>query len=370
MRVLSLQLEQFRSYPTLLLEMGEEDVQVFYGPNGSGKTNVLEAMSVLALTKSALGHDEQEVASWGTEFYRVRARICSDAGDDSTLEVVSQSAPRKQKACFRNDVRLSLSEMVGLLPMVMFLPQDLQLFSGPPAERRRFIDQLLCQVLPEYFQALTVYQKILKQRNSLLKAIRDGLASEDALEPWDTQAAREGSVLRAARLELFGTFGLTLRDEIQALGEAWEDVRIVYQRDGSGQTREEIQIELLEGMRATRQRDILLQSTAVGPHRDDWTLIADGHELSSFASRGQQRVAALALTALEASYLELRRGEKPVVLLDDVFSELDDRHQRAVLSAFAGNQLFLTSTHLPPGPSVGRAWKVGDSRVEAEIVVS
>jgi DNA replication and repair protein RecF len=351
--------------------MAESDLHLLYGPNGSGKTNVIEALSVLALTKSALGHEEPEVVMWGANFYRVRATVRTDDGEERTLEVVSQLSPRKQKACFRNDVRLQLTEMVGQLPTVLFLPQDLQLFSGPPAERRRFIDQLLCQVLPEYFEALVTYQKVLKQRNSLLKAIRDGIAGEDTLEPWDAQAAAAGSILRETRLELIETFGLMLADEIRSLGELWSDIQILYERDGSARSRAELQTEILESFRRTRQRDVLLQSTCTGPHRDDWTLIIDGRELSTFGSRGQQRVCALALTALEASYLELRRNEKPIVLLDDVFSELDDAHQRAVLTAFTGHQLFLTSTHLPPLPEdrEASAWRVTKGQVEAESAV-
>ena len=338
MRLLSLTLEQFRNYGTLSVEFPENDLHLFLGPNGSGKTNILEAVSLLSLTKSFLGLEEEDLAQWGTEFYRARARARTDGGEDVELEVVGQLSPRRQKACFCNGVRTPTSRMVGRLPVITFLPQDLSLFSGPPADRRQYIDRLLCQVSPDYAQSLTDYQRILKQRNALLKDIAQGRASAAGLDPWDQQLAEQGSVLLALRRELMETFNLTLRDEIRALGETWDDVRMHYETAAG---------ELLPLLAQARERDLLLQSTSVGPHRDDWTMLVDGRPIFSFASRGQQRVAVLALLFLETSYLEVRRGEKPVVLLDDIFSELDADHRRRLLEAFTGHQVLLTATEMP-----------------------
>ncbi len=369
MRLLSLTLDQFRNYGSLRLDFSQRDVQFFVGENGSGKTNILESISVLSLTKSFLGLEEQDVKQWGTEFYRVRGRIRSDRGEERDLEVVSQVTPRRQKVCFRNDVRTPLSAMVGELPTVIFLPQDLSLFTGAPAERRRFLDQILCQVSPEYFLALMEYQKILKQRNSLLKACADGRAEREHLEPWNAELARKGALITLQRLELTETFLLTLTEETRALAEQWESVGIAYQRSGStARTLGGLESDLLASFAQNTERDIILQSTTAGPHRDDWQLEADGHLLPSFASRGQQRVAVLALLFLEASYLELRRGEKPVIVLDDIFSELDDRHRERVESAFAGHQVFMTMTHLPAdGGAAGKIWRVEKGKAMTSV---
>ena len=158
MRLLELSLTQFRRHRSLTLQMTAPCV-LFLGSNGSGKTNLLEAMTMLSLGKSGLGIEDEMLRSWETDFYRVQAIVASDSGEEKRLEVVSQVAPRVQKASFINDVRVPLSQFVGSLPTVTFLPRDLDLFTGAPAERRRFLDQLLCQVSPPYLQALSQFQQ-------------------------------------------------------------------------------------------------------------------------------------------------------------------------------------------------------------------
>lgn len=355
-RLTSLRLEQFRNHAALSLAFTPQPMQLFYGANGSGKTNILESVGMLALTKSFLSVEEDDVRTWGTEFYRVTGNVVSDAGEQKELEIVSQILPRRQKACFCNGVRVGLNHLIGQLPVVVFLPQDLSLFTGSPAERRRALDQILCQVSPHYFTALLDYQRILKQRNTLLKAIKDGNASAEQLDTWDNALALQGSAITLLRLELTEVFTLSLPAEIHALGESWTDVSIRYKRSGEARGQEELAQELTELFLRNRQRDILLQSTLSGPHRDDWEILADGRPLQAFASRGQQRIALLALLFLETSFLELRRGEKPVILLDDIFSELDGMHRERVSHAFRDHQVLLTATDLPPGLGDAVVW--------------
>lgn len=347
MRILSLALEQYRNYASLTLEFPPDDLHLFVGPNGSGKTNLLEAVALLSLTKSFLGLEEEDLMQWTTEFYRVKATMKNDAGEQEELEVVSQLSPRRQKACFRNGVKLPLSTLVGRLPIVTFLPQELALFSGPPAERRRFLDQILCQVSPAYFVALMNYQKALKQRNALLKSIAEGSADVSFLPPWDLEIASYGAELTLMRQELVETFNLALREEVQALGEKWEAICVRYQRSGTAREHAALQAEILAALSACRERDVIIRTTTVGPHRDDWSMEVDGRPLQSFASRGQQRVAVLALLLLQASYLQMRRGETPVILLDDIFSELDEAHRRHLLTAFADHQILMTAAEMP-----------------------
>ncbi|MEK7591721.1 MAG: DNA replication/repair protein RecF [Patescibacteria group bacterium] len=346
MRLRSLSLTQFRSYTECNLPW-DNVLHLLLGSNGSGKTNILEAISILSLGRSCLGSEEEDLPRWGTEFYRLRAETVSDAGEKETLEIVSQLLPRKAKAAFVNDVKVPVSSIVGHLPTVTFLPSDLNLFGGPPSERRRFLDQILCQVSPEYSEAHSAYQKTVKQRNALLRRIAEDEASAGELETWDTAVSEKGSLLTIRRLELIETFGLALREELAALGENGSDVRFVYDRKGGETLQERLAEELLSMLRRHRERDILLQATSIGPHRDDWHIAVEGRDLRSFASRGQQRTAVLALLFLEVSYLEIRRGEKPVVLLDDVFSELDDEHQDGVLASLKDHQVIITATHQP-----------------------
>ncbi len=340
------------------MEFGEENVHVLVGPNGVGKTNILEAISLLSLTKSCHKADETDIITWGSEFYRVTANLRSDAEEEKSLELVSQIAPRKQKACFINDVKVTISQMVGSLPTVIFLPQDLELFTGAPAARRGFLDQLLCQVSPEYMQVLMQYQKIIKQRNSLLRKIGEGVARRTDLAIWDEKTAETGTVVMLRRLELCEMLQCTFSEELSALGEDWEDARIIYERKGEARDFGTAKSEMMDLLSHFQERDIILHSTTIGPHRDDWKVVVDGRDISTFASRGQQRTAVLALLFLEVSYLELQRGEKPVILLDDVFSELDDHHQTSLLKSLEEHQVIITTTHVPKEIHGARVWEM------------
>jgi DNA replication and repair protein RecF len=348
MRLASLALEQFRNYAAQSVSFTDEDIQLFVGNNGSGKTNLIEAISILSVTRSCRGREEQDMVMWEKPFYRLRAEVIGDNGERHRLEAVSEVQPRKRKAFFINDVRTQLAGIVGFLPTITFLPQDLMLFSGPPAERRRFLDQLLSQLSPEYLVTLSHYQKIIQQRNALLKRIAAGNDQAGSLDLWDAELAVKGSHITLARLELMETLNMSFSQELSNLGENWIDARLQYERKTVSRAREDLQEEMKQLLKDMRDRDIILQSTSVGPHREDWQVLREGRELPTFASRGQERVAVLALLLLEVSYLELRRGEKPVILLDDAFSELDDTHQSALLEGFRGHQVIMTATRVPP----------------------
>ena len=349
MRLVDLDLRQFRNYGQQTVEFSNADVQLFVGKNGRGKTNLLEAVSILSITRSCRGRDDDEMVQWDHDFYRLKATVINDAGDRSIIESVCEVHPRKKKAFFINDVKTPLTGIVGFLPTVTFLPEDLELFTGPPAERRRFIDQLLSQLSSGYLVALSQYQKLLHQRNALLKRIASGMDGESSLELWDHECASRAAIITLARLELMETLNLSFAEEFSSLGEAWPDAELRYERKGETRTLPELDAEYRLFLGANRQRDILLQSTSVGPHREDWQVWKNGRPLPIFASRGQGRTAVLALLQLQVSYLELRRGEKPIILLDDAFSELDDGHQSALLKSLEGRQVLMTATRVPPG---------------------
>lgn len=364
MRLLSLSLEHFRNYSAQRVEFSGEDIQLFVGYNGSGKTNLLEAISVLSLTRSCRGKEDADMVQWEQSYFRLIAEIESDAGDRSRIESVSEIKPKRRKACFINDVRAPLSAIIGFLPTVTFLPQDLLLFSGPPSERRRFLDQLLSQLSSEYFQHLSEYQKILQQRNALLKRIAAGNDKAVVLDIWDAELSTRGASVTLSRLELMETLNLTFAQEMKHLGEDWQDVRLQYDRKTQGRSRLELQQEMIGLLGQNRERDCILQSTSVGPHREDWQVYRSSRALPTFASRGQERVAVLALLLLEVSYLELRRGEKPVILLDDAFSELDDPHQEALLSGFLGHQVLMTATRIPPRAESATIFEVEEGNIQ------
>lgn len=363
MRLLELSLEQFRTYRACSVDLREGDVHVLLGKNGIGKTNFLEAISVLSLTRSCRGSEEEDLRTWEHEHYRIRGRVKSDEGKESSLEVVSMATPRKKRGCFVNDVQRSVGEYAGTLPTVCFLPEDLGLFHGAPAERRRFLDQLLSQVSPDYMQALSLYQQSLKQRSALLRSLKLG-GDPAALDPWEQQLAATGAILTTMRLELLQTINLSLGDELARLGETWEQPHLRYDRETGAVDRASLETDLRDRLKERRARDIELQTTTVGPHREDWQLIGDDRPLPAWASRGQSRVALIALLLLQVAYLEVRRGERPVVLLDDVFSELDSDHQRALLESLCGHQMLLSGTSLPEDmPEDVVLWNVTEGAV-------
>lgn len=370
MHLTTLTLEQFRSYKSQELTFSSTGATVLVGDNGAGKTNILEAISILSLCKSCLKVDEADLMQWGEDYYRIAGATVSDEGGDTTLEVVSQVAPRKEKACFVNDVRTPVNGVLGQLPTVTFLPQELELFTGAPANRRAFLDQLLSQVSSEYLQMLVTYQKILKQRNASLRHIASGQCSADGLPIWNEKLADVGSQITLKRLELTKILQCALEQELTSLGESWTQPEIVYERKGSETELQAAKEEMLTLLQANQQKDLLLQSTSVGPHREDWHIAVDGRSLQSFASRGQMRTAVLALLFLEVSYLELQRNEKPVILLDDVFSELDDNHQTSLLASLKHHQVIITTTHIPSSLHGANAIRVENGTVKQETMQS
>lgn len=344
----SLTLEHFRSYEQCTFAFPDCGLEVMVGPNGSGKTNVIEAVSVLSRGQSCLGSAPDDAVRWGGMFYRVRAHAQKDDGTDLSVEAAFQLVPTKQRAFFENDVRSSLVKIRGVIPTIIFLPEDLTLFTGSPQGRRDFFDAFLEQLSADFVRAKMSFQRIIKQRNALLKAVAVGESSEADLEPWDRELAQVGAVMQVKRLKLAQAFDDGLTKQLGRLGESWDAVHLLYQRKTVCEDVESVTDELLALLHDYRHKELAHASTLIGPHRDDWQLVADGHDVSTFASRGQQRACLLALLFQAMRTIESYRKERPIILLDDVFSELDERHQTHLLDTVLGHQVLLTSTHVPP----------------------
>lgn len=365
MRLTSLSLEQFRSYDRCDLAFSGADTHVFVGENGVGKTNLVEAVSFLSTGRSCLKAQPEDTVRWGAEFFRLRSDLVSDAGESSNVEYVWQSSPRRQSALFVRDVKTPLLSFIGTLPTIVFLPQDLDLFTGAPSHRRSFLDALLSQLRPEFAAQRIEFERVLKQRNAIVSRIADGESPQTDLPLWDSRFALSAARLTMLRDDLIGLFNRSLRSTIASLGESeWTDVRMVHDRKTQGTDAASIEAEILKLLAASRERDLAVRGTTVGPHREDWHLEAIGHDIATFASRGQQRAALIALLLGSATLFRDVRGEKPVILLDDVLSELDDRHQEALLSSFRGHQVFITSAHPVPVLGTRTLWTVEDGKVQ------
>ena len=357
-----LSLTNFRNYrrQDLLLPQG---AVLIFGDNAQGKSNLLEAVFLLATTRSERSQTDGELIAWDAldepqPVARVQARVARRDGPVD-LEVIIAGRPRgggvervpASKRLRVNGVAKRQADMAGRLTAVLFTTGDMELIGGPPAGRRRFLDVMLSQLDAAYARTVQRYNKVITQRNALLRRIQEGDAAVDELAYWDEELARDGASIMRDRAEAIGSIATHAREEHQRLSAGTEVLAVAYQPrleawDGPRVLAEHdvLAPALLDALEAGRRRDIGAGLTLTGPHRDDLAFAIDGVAASAFASRGQQRTAALALRLAEARYMAERRGDLPVVLLDDVLSELDEARRRAVLESLGGwDQLLITS---------------------------
>jgi DNA replication and repair protein RecF len=336
----TLSIANFRNLGKLDLVF-EQPVTAFVGENAQGKTNILEAISVLALGKSLRADEEKNLIPYGEDFYRVSGEAQEGSGEKLRIEVSAAAKPSINKVCKVNGRKVNASDLVGRLPLVSFAPEDLNLVLLSPSLRRRYIDILLSQVDRKYLQALSSYGKALKQRNALLGRIAEGFANENELEFWDKELAQHGSVIGKHRADW-------LREIAKPLASYFEKI--------SGEKRkltaelrnfhgEEITLEkYLENLEKMREKDLRYGNTNYGIHKQDLQLSLAGKPLAENGSRGEIRSSVLALKFTELEFLEKHTEKKPILLLDDVFSELDRGRQESLMQMLVGYQTFITTT--------------------------
>lgn len=378
-----LSLTNFRNYARLELSLPGR-LTVIQGANGQGKTNLLEAIHLLATGRSPRATVERELIAWlALDGPLPYARLTGDIGEGRAaekLELVLELAANGGSAgpTVRKQVRINGApkrgiDLVGHLRVVLFLPEDINLVAGAPSERRRYLDIALCQISSTYCRALGEYNRVVTQRNALLRRLRDEGGDAGQLNFWDTHLAEHGSTLLHRRGTAVGALDRIAAERHSALTSGGERLHLGYlpspdpaatahesprQADAARKlrlaegrpaygavTRESIQEGLLTQLRAARSRDIAAGSCLVGPHRDDMAFTVDGHDLRAFGSRGQQRTAALALKLAELQLMCDETGESPLLLLDDVMSELDAARRQTVLAALASvEQAIVTTT--------------------------
>jgi DNA replication and repair protein RecF len=367
-----LSLTNFRNYERQTLEF-ERGTVLLLGENAQGKTNVLEAIALLATGRSERASGDGDYIRWAQRdetqpFARIEGSASRASGDVTVdLTIAGRTGARGNlvgtKRFKLNGVARRGSDVLGAILAVMFTTDDMELVKGAPAGRRRLLDVMLTQADRRYARALSKYNKLVTQRNALLKRIGEGSAKRDELAYWDEELSREGATLVTTRAGALAQVSphaaeahARLSGEREELGvayeprftEAWNADRIV------SATEDEIGEAFLERLRATHPRDIGAGLTLSGPHRDDVTVTLGGEAAASFASRGQQRTAALALRLAEARFLRDTAGEQPILLLDDVLSELDEHRRASVLAAIEADQIFVTSPDADRFPAAFR----------------
>lgn len=348
MQITELTLRSYRSYETLHLAF-DPGVQIFLGANAQGKTNIIEALYYAAFGRSHRTSSDAELIRVGADGAHIALSFRRHDVPGALSFTFARGARRRIEYAGES---LRQRDLVGILPMVLFSPEDLFLVKGAPALRRRYLDAELSQASPAYYGELLRYTRILKQRNAVLKDIRERLAAPDDLLPWDAQLAKSAAYIVTRRTSAVAQLG-ALSARVQSVLAAGEELTLVYDIAGAApesgakdDMTERLYLWYNKMLRDGRARDIARAATGVGPHLDDLVLRVGGMNLRSFGSQGQQRTGALALKLAELFYLQENVGEAPILLLDDVMSELDADRRRALLDFIRHEniQTFITAT--------------------------
>ena len=348
MRVDRLTLTSFRSYESLDVSF-PTGPQVVVGQNATGKTNLLESIVVLGTSRSHRAGNDGELLSWGADFARLEAALggTADGRADNRVEVViaRTGTGGGRKRVLVNGVARRPTALAAALPVVLFAPEDMLLVVGSPGGRRNSLDALVVQTVPAAGATMSNYGRALTQRNNLLRAIREGSAAPDELRYWDAVVIDDGAQIvdwrRAAIEQLAGP----LSDAHCEIAPTEEPVALRYLTNAAPLDGETTRDALRRRLSDTSEKEMWNGATLIGPHRDDVVFVSGERELSTFASRGQQRTAILAYKLAQLDLLTHTIGQPPLLLLDDVFSELDpDRRAHLVRRIGALPQAFVTTT--------------------------
>jgi DNA replication and repair protein RecF len=383
MHITHLSLTNFRNYGRLELSLPVGPT-LLHGRNAQGKTNLLEAIYYLATTRSPQADQDQQLINWDAQqsaelviVGRLVAHVASNTGERHLeMRLIMEQTPglreggyRFQRQVLVDRRKVRLMDLLGNLRVVLFLPEDIQLITGSPAQRRRYLDATLCQIDSLYCRRLSDYNKLLEQRNALLRQIMEGNGSPDLLPVYNERLAILGSYIfaqRAAFLEALSreaqrihyeeltdgreTIRIHYLPRLEAVGDSAKSADAGLPVIGQWLTEQQanvaaIQTRFAQVIADAKPHDIARGATSVGPHRDDWLVLLNGRSLASYGSRGQQRTAILALKMAEITWMTNMTGETPILLLDEVVAELDEQRRGLLLNYVKGaKQSILTAT--------------------------
>ena len=335
MKITDIKLTNFRSHKKASFTF-DSNITLIEGPNGIGKTNILEAIYVLSTGKSPRAKYDKDLIEYNSGFATLAAH--AETKDDSLMldmqiiksEAFENASTKKVKV---NKVPKTIAYFCGVFNSVLFTPEDIQLITGSPSERRRYLDSVLVQTDPKYKKAHSAYTKSLRQRNKILEKLHNENRGWDEIEFWTHQLLEQGLYIQEKR-----------KDAIEKLEV--ELIRIAAEQNPEkpyANLNYKKSLLTKAKLDDTIQREIAAKTTLIGPHRDDFEILFGGKNIGEFGSRGEQRSIILALKLAEINFIEHEKGERPVLLLDDVFSELDDNHRRAVMDVIENQQTIITS---------------------------
>lgn len=376
MRIDHLSLTNFRNYGRLELNF-PPGATLLHGDNAQGKTNLLEAIYYLATTRSPYAEQDQQLINWDVDqagepivVGRLVSQVVAADGEQRHIEIRLIREEQRRQVSFRREAlidrrKVRLMDLLGNLRVVLFMPQDVALVNGPPAGRRRYLDITLCQVDPVYCRTLSAYNKVLEQRNALL---RQPVLDRDVLPIYTEKLVKLGSQIFTRRARFLADLAREAqRIHYEELTDGRETLRLSYaprlengelnRADGASQYATALAdwiqkaepaalaTRFSQSLANTQDSDLARGATSMGPHRDDWRFWVNGRDLGDYGSRGQQRTAVLALKLAEINWMIRETGDTPVLLLDEVLAEFDE-HRRALLLAYVqkAGQALLTAT--------------------------
>jgi len=338
MRIKGISLENFRNLRSVDVSLAD-GVNIIHGDNAQGKTNFLEALYFCAAGRSVRGSSDRDLIRFGSEGTLIRTEFERDGSDRSFDAMIRTEDGKTCKTISVDKIQIKkVSDIFGMLLVVMFFPDDLRLIKSGPLERRLFIDTELCHINPVYCHELRSYHHALKHRNALLKAIQKENGDLENLSVWDEQLCRYGRRVMAFRSDFLKQAGEYAEENHARMTDGKEMLELKY----SPGIKEASQYE--EILRRDRKRDIALGNTSSGVHKDDLKFIINGTDARAYGSQGQQRTAALSAKLAEIEIIKNETGTEPVLLLDDVLSELDESRQKFLLSRIGPLQTILTCT--------------------------
>lgn len=334
-----IELSNFRNWPTLSLELEERSILV--GPNGSGKTNILEATYLLGVTRSWRTKNDRELVGW-------EANVCRIVGTsrDSpvrSVEIAIQRDPYLKKIKIDGQEKKS-TEAIGNIVVVLFDPRSVELVVGAPAVRRRFLDVLLAQIDHRYAKSLIEIQTVLRQRNHLLRRVSSGNSQSSEVKFWNEELVRSAEIIWQARRNFFAIAGeIFTKSYMELSGQDSAEIR--YEPSVSSDQ------SYTDRLEEHWRHDVEQGSTSIGPHRDNFIFVLNSRQASEICSQGEGRSLVLALKKSEIKFLSENFGKNPILLLDDIFSELDSNRRSRIESIIDNHQTIITTTdleHLDP----------------------
>lgn len=333
-------LENFRNYQKTQVEF-HKNINIITGNNGQGKTNLIEGLYIMSLGKSFRTNKDIEMIGFGKEFCSVKSVFMKDE-NELKVEIIITNEGKIIKI---DDYKIKRNiEILENVYVVVFSPDDLKIVKDEPEKRRRFIDRELCQIKPVYYKNLARYKKILLQRNHLLKQEN---IKEDLLLVWNEELASYGSKVIMERKRFIDKLNSISKEISKSITNNKEAMELSYESNVEcKESYEEQKSYYLEKLNKSYKKDIYRRTTTVGPHKDDLKISLEGVDIRSFGSQGQQRTAALSLKLAEIKLIQEETREDPILLLDDVLSELDSQRQKFLINSLEKVQVFITTTEL------------------------